>query len=307
MISRPPQKPMPIDKLASEVADDIILHVCKEHANVAMADALMEAMGFKRVTALKTGIPKRKPNWLARDRFLAPHEKRVKTMMRKHWKDEYRVITSNMNKYPLKGKLAQVVTKGTEDEIIDQWLYPSSKYSAKLSKEAKRVLGPLLSSAIKRAIADYGFDIAFQVVNDSALSWLSEYAFKFSDKLEAVSIDKLRMTLTEGIRAGESIDKLKGRVFDTFEKWSAGQGSRAEAIARTECSRAENYGNLKTCRAMGIKRKVWFAFPDCCEICAGMDNEDVPIDELFSNGEDAPPAHVRCRCSLSGFDEEWAG
>jgi hypothetical protein len=44
--------------------------------------------------------------------------------------------------------------------------------------------------------------------------------------------------------------------------------------------------------------KTWFTNNDdrVCDICGPMEGEEVASDESFSSGDDAPPAHVNCRC-----------
>lgn len=81
--------------------------------------------------------------------------------------------------------------------------------------------------------------------------------------------------------------------------------NRAEAIAQTEMTRAATQGKLSMWRQAiedGDMRfgatKTWTAQPDCCDDCDELDGEEVGIEDTFSSGDDGPPAHTRCRCSL---------
>lgn len=291
-----------LDRFASRVADRIIHRECEHAARTAIADSLMAIFGFHRV-GVKARRRRIKPNWTARDRFLSPYEKRVMRSLRAIWDSERRIILANMKKYPMKG----MATKEGPGPI-DNWLYPSGLQAEKISTALKRELGRLLAASIERATADLGanVDIAFEVVNDRALGWLAEYTPKLSANLEAVNTADLRAALTEGMESGEGMDKLRARVNDVFDEYDK---VRAERIARTETIRAQEQANIETYREAGFERKVWIANQGCCDICQALDDTDVPIDEEFidinGNGHDAPPAHPNCRCSSSGWDEDW--
>ena len=86
--------------------------------------------------------------------------------------------------------------------------------------------------------------------------------------------------------------------------------SRAEMIAVTETTRAYAEGE----RQAGIELrekypdvpviKTWFTNEDerVCEICGGLEGQEVPIEEPFMlDGIEypEPPAHPRCRCWMS--------
>lgn len=289
-----------LNKLASDIADRVICSHCEHEAKLAIADSMFKALGFTRSDSKKRRRPRR-PNWTARDRFLAPHEKRFGTMLKGVWDEERRVILGNMRKYPLKG----VRKEGPSP--VDNWLYPSTRFTAKISVQAQRALAALLDMSITRVIAEGSFDVAFDVVNERALAWLETYAPKLSENLEAVNIADLQRTLREGIGAGESMDDLKRRVNEVFETYDA---ERAEKVARSETIRAQEQGNLETYKEAGFERKVWFANPEACEICQELDNVDVPIDEPYFDDDYgdgmAPPRHPACRCTSAPWDASWA-
>ncbi len=88
--------------------------------------------------------------------------------------------------------------------------------------------------------------------------------------------------------------------------------NRADMIATTEIASAFNAGAsaLATeAKDQGIQvEKLWSAEPDACEECqANADQEWIDDDDTFDSGDDAPPAHPNCVCSLelrtAGSDE----
>jgi SPP1 gp7 family putative phage head morphogenesis protein len=104
--------------------------------------------------------------------------------------------------------------------------------------------------------------------------------------------------------AGVTGDTLEARV----GRYAAAQlRQRAEVIARTETLTATNQGQQALWReAVGqglldreTTQRVWIATPDdrLDPECEALDGEAVGLDEAFSGGVMAPPAHPQCRCT----------
>src|SRR4029077_16467442 len=76
----------------------------------------------------------------------------------------------------------------------------------------------------------------------------------------------------------------------------------AHLVALTETTRAVSAATLDRYARNGVDGKEWMTALDqrVCAICSG--NEDVgaiPLSQGFPSGDDAPPAHPLCRCSIS--------
>jgi SPP1 gp7 family putative phage head morphogenesis protein len=296
-----------LNTLISDIADGVIYDHCETAVRLGLQARILAAIGIKRRRR-----PVR-PNWQARDRFLAPYDKRMKSALRAIWKQERRDILANMKRAPLPtppGKSIAGVRTKADTGIVDQWLYPGGKYKALLAQKAESVLSRLISAAITRINTEYALGVNFDIVNERALEWLGTYAPQFSVYVETETLTTLRERLMSGIDAGEGMDKLRRRVQDTFddmEKW------RAERIARTETSRAAGQGTRETFKEAGFTKKVWLANPDCCtEICAPLEGKTIDMDEPFfvdpkgySDGM-TEPAHPGCRCTTSGWDDSWS-
>jgi len=83
--------------------------------------------------------------------------------------------------------------------------------------------------------------------------------------------------------------------------------NRAITIARTELSDAYNFGQFDSVKQAsngghlpGPPEKEWIAGGgNPCDICLDNEGEGViPINQVFSSGDDTPTAHPRCACSL---------
>jgi hypothetical protein len=70
-------------------------------------------------------------------------------------------------------------------------------------------------------------------------------------------------------------------------------------IARTETADALEQAFMDRSKAMGVTGKEWITH-DPCPICEENGAEGVvPIDHIFSSGDERPPAHPNCRCALA--------
>jgi SPP1 gp7 family putative phage head morphogenesis protein len=113
--------------------------------------------------------------------------------------------------------------------------------------------------------------------------------------------DGIRSAVTEAVVGDLPVTKLA----DTLSAAYGFSSDRAEMIARTEMRMANGSGALAGYQASGvIKEKVWLTAQDddVSEECA--DNEDegpIPLDDDFPSGDDAPPAHPNCRCTIAPY------
>lgn len=80
--------------------------------------------------------------------------------------------------------------------------------------------------------------------------------------------------------------------------------TRAALIARTEISRANNYGSLAGYIAARDKAKIqlqkaWSPDLEACDVCiANEDDGPIDLEDEFFSGDLAPPAHPNCECSI---------
>ena len=106
---------------------------------------------------------------------------------------------------------------------------------------------------------------------------------------------RVRELVSMAIENGDSIRTLKNALRQDFV-FSEG---RAESIARTETATAQGKASLMSYSSNGWEGKEWIAERDACEECAINKVGPLPLHASFPSGDDAPPVHPRCRCSLS--------
>jgi hypothetical protein len=121
--------------------------------------------------------------------------------------------------------------------------------------------------------------------------------------ITSTSRDVLRREIRDAVATDRDVDRLADRITDT----GIFADDRAEMIARTEMSMAQNAGTLEAGRqaaAAGLNvRKIWTLGPNPCPLCEDAAAEgDIDLEDDFG-GEagDAPPLHPNCECSLDLF------
>lgn len=118
------------------------------------------------------------------------------------------------------------------------------------------------------------------------------------------TFERLENTLSAGMEANETIPQLTERVQGVFTEYKT---YRAELIARTESTTANNEGLIEAYRQSGVATgKEWIAVMDdrTREEHAMLNGEIVGLNENFSNGL-SYPQEPNCRCLIGpAMDEE---
>lgn len=183
-------------------------------------------------------------------------------------------------------------------------------------------LSDVQSEAGQKALTQLGVDDSnlFDQVNADAVAAATDRAaslvgMKYVDG-ELVENPSAEYAITEATRSG-----IKDMVTDSLTKgMTVGEFStaltntyqfsdlRAETIARTEIATAHVQGTLTAWKATGqVATKSWLVGSgETCDECEGNEEDgDIGLDEDFSSGDDAPPAHPNCVCTvLAGLTDE---
>jgi len=126
---------------------------------------------------------------------------------------------------------------------------------------------------------------------------LDRVAF-FADSVNSTTFKALTANIIEGVKAGEGVDKLRGRVSSVYGDIKQ---SRAELIARTESTFASNAGFQESYAVSKVVNgKEWVATLDSRVRDAHLkvDGEIVGVYDSFSNGLEYPQ-EPNCRCVIA--------
>ncbi len=158
-------------------------------------------------------------------------------------------------------------------------------------------------SAVARMTADFQITLAKDAGNRFAQNYLREHGFtQLAADIDTVTRDIMANGVAFVYESGGSYNDAVQAIKESFAKMST---VRADIIARTELADSYNSAMLASAREAGGMVKTWNAEgPNPCPLC--IDNEDegeIPLDQDFGSGHDAPPGHPSCMCSV-GFVRE---
>lgn len=145
----------------------------------------------------------------------------------------------------------------------------------------------------------------FDQVNDRAVAYAKARAAELVSGIDEATRDDLKGIIANGLSENIGMDVIADNIRDAY----AFSDERAGLIARTEITMANQTGALegmKLARGAGVKlKKVWVPDDDACEDCqANGDQGPIDLDEDFVSGDDAPPAHPHCECSIASEAED---
>lgn len=116
--------------------------------------------------------------------------------------------------------------------------------------------------------------------------------------LDEQTLELLREAVAQAIEEKLGVDGLARLIRKTVMDMSV---DRAKMIATTEMNNAISTATLEKLANMNVQYKRWIAVDDPCDICSENEADGaIPVDETFSSGDDAPPAHPNCRCAVVG-------
>jgi len=198
-----------------------------------------------------------------------------------------------------------VVGKAWDEDDIERLV------GAAVAEAIADSIGPILIETIaafgSAAVAEYGFLISFDLADPRVADFVQTFSGdRIRDLTNATSQNALRATLSEGIAAGESSDRLADRIRAVF----GGRRDNAPTIARTEIVRASNFATSEAFHQAGVEQKEWLTTRDgkARDSHRNLDGTIVAEDGLFfsDNGYSAPypgefgvgSEDINCRCSI---------
>ncbi len=160
-----------------------------------------------------------------------------------------------------------------------------------------RIITGTMGAAAQRMAIDYQITLAKEIGQQAVSRYLQDRGFtKLAADIDAVTRDRLAVALTDVFEHGgtyqDAVGALRVGIVDA---------ERADLIARTELADAYNKSMLASAREIPGAKKVWSSDADpCAEICIpNIEQGAIGLDEDFVSGDDAPPGHPRCLCSVS--------
>lgn len=191
---------------------------------------------------------------------------------------------------------------------------------AQANKSLANAVAPILFALIaetgRQAYMEAGGQPSqFDPSTTQMLGFQQDAADHMAEAVNDETEKQLRATLGQGVDAGESDDELQARIEEVF---GAALTYRADRIARSETTRAQNWADTEAWQQLGtVVGKQWFTAQDerVCPWCRPLNGKVIGLDENFYNQGDVieadgkklnisysdisvPPLHANCRCVL---------
>ena len=195
------------------------------------------------------------------------------------------------------GKAANDDDRSAADEVTLSALY-------EVAPAFSDTLQRMAADGAAKAVAQVNAEASLKLANERAIAWAKAHAAELIGKnadgegalLEGTRT-LIRGTVSTAVSEGWSPQRLLQELRDSY----AFSADRAETIARTEVATAHVSGSMEGYRASGVvEKKVWLLAEDPCPECQGnADDGVIDLDDEFSSGDDAAPAHPNCECDVA--------
>jgi len=234
---------------------------------------------------------------------LRPLERDLEEKLMKLFRQQKRAYLEKMKKY--KNLFAESMGSSESEKILDE-IFMKSKMKGLIKKSTTEAY----SKGIGKTVNSMGVEISFNIQSPEAVNFLENHAAEMVTKINDTTRQYIHNVIKEAGEKGWSYNKTAKKISDRFEEFAIGKpqkhiASRAHLIAIQENSMAYETGNYmagQKMRAIGIAMEKFWSTEGgerTCEIC--LNNEAmgwIDFDDSFLSGDDFPPAHVACRCTL---------
>lgn len=232
------------------------------------------------------------------------YEKRLKVAMQHHFEAQKKATLNKVD--ALFEKAATYETKSPGDKFLPEF--------ESLQPITIRTVLPIITLLIQEqgneSLFFIGSNIGINTRSGAVQDFIEKFGLDLVKGIDETTKDRLKKQINEGLDIGESAFEIKDRIRLVFDNAT---DSRAEAIARTEITKAQNFASKEAWKQSGVvEAKEWLTAKD--EIvdseCAALDGTIVGLsDDFLGKGDEVagfiandsipqPPLHVNCRCVL---------
>jgi SPP1 gp7 family putative phage head morphogenesis protein len=187
-------------------------------------------------------------------------------------------------------KSAEYQYKAVEDIVFDK---------KKAVGGAISLITPHIRKFLKEGgeMAESYVDSGLNMNDPNVIKFIQDRAKFFGESINDTTAEKLVTQINELVKEGAGFSEIENAVKNIYKE---AEDYRTFMITRTEVGASLNKGALETYKQAGIEKKEWLTVEDgeVCEQCLALDGDIVDIEKSFSSGDDQPPVHPNCRCSV---------
>ena len=113
----------------------------------------------------------------------------------------------------------------------------------------------------------------------------------------------LKAELSKQLQVGMIQGKNPRVLAREIQKTFGTSTSNAERLMRTELARVQTEAQRQSFLANGFEMYTFHVNHGCCAACSDLDGKHFKIKDMMP-GENAPPMHPNCRCSVSAYEDD---
>lgn len=165
--------------------------------------------------------------------------------------------------------------------------------------ELKRQAGILGETIIGNAkLADTIVNASFKNATFSDRLWM------YHDQMKADLSKLLQSGMIQGKNSRQLAKDLRKYYYgpEYLKNGKKGAVYNTERLMRTELARVQTEAQRQSFERNGFTEYTFIALADCCDICAEINGKHFKVKDMMP-GENAPPMHPHCRCSISAYED----
>lgn len=195
-------------------------------------------------------------------------------------------LTMKVNRLEmLKSKIGIELAKGNAEAEAKM-----QKQLEKRSMEEMERQAGILGKSIKNQLKKAG-----EIVNGSF------HNATFSDRIwtnQRLLKNKLDSLIQQGIMQGKGSRELAKNIRKEFNSTTF----QAERLMRTELARVQVETQKQSFERNGFEEYEFIANSGCCDACQALNGKVFKVKKMLP-GENAPPLHPMCRCSIAPYED----
>lgn len=135
----------------------------------------------------------------------------------------------------------------------------------------------------------------------STIAHASFHGATFSDRIWGTQQAKLKKVLNKALQDCLILGKGAAPFIRELKKTTGKTTRECQRLISTELSRVRVQASLDSFKACGFDEFQIVSSADCCDECQALNEHHFPLPKLAS-GENAPPMHPNCRCSIAPYE-----
>ena len=279
-----------IERIYKDMLDATQKEIDAFFGKYADAEGITLAEAKKRVSQLDIEAYERKAKRYVNDPDSDKFSKRANEEMRLY------NLTMKVNRLEmLKANIGLELVKGHSklESFMSKIL--RGRTEAELERQAG-ILGKTIRGNAK---------LANSIVNASFKNaTFSDRIWMYHDQMKSDLSKLLQSGMIQGKGARQLAKDLRKYYYgpEYLKNGKNGAVYNTERLMRTELARVQTEAQRQTFEKYGFNEYTFLALRDACDICKAIDGKHFKVKDMMP-GENAPPIHPHCRCSISAYED----